>query len=48
MFLGVTQNNYTAVLNKYADFILKQEGCYRIRSKGFLKREHPPFVSTKK
>jgi hypothetical protein len=44
--LGVTKDNHTAVLNKYADFILKQERSNRIRSKGVLKREQLPFVST--
>ena len=40
MFLRVTQDNFTSVLNKYTDFILKQERSYRIRSIGVLKREH--------
>ena len=42
----MTQDKFTAVLNKYADFILKQERSNRIRSKGVLKREQLPFVST--
>lgn len=41
-------DNFTAVFNKYADLILKQERCYRIRSKGVLEREyyHSPLRIT--
>ena len=36
MFLAVMQVNFTAILNKHADLILTQEGCYRICSKSVL------------
>jgi hypothetical protein len=40
MFLEVTQDNFTTVLNKHVDFILEQERRHRIRSEGILKRAH--------